>query len=154
MTMPNDPTTTPSGEADMPQIGKTGRGRSAQNLDPAGEVDKAVGAVASAASSSLKEARTFLDKDQAKQMANKAKDTAAETLSTLTDRVNAVRDQVQHQAEVARDWAKKQAEQAADAAKQLHAERPVLVISVSAATALLVGLAAGFVIGRATADEY
>ena len=40
------------------------------------------------------------------------------------------------------------------AAKQLHAERPLLVISVSAATALVVGLAAGFVIGRATADEY
>jgi ElaB/YqjD/DUF883 family membrane-anchored ribosome-binding protein len=154
MTMANDPTTTPSGEADMPQIGKSGRGRPTQNLDPAGEVDQAIGAVASAASSSLKEARTFLDKDKAKQMADKAKDSAAETLSALTDRVNAVRDQVQQSADAARDWAKKQAGSAAEAAKQLHAERPVLVISVSAATALVVGLTAGFIIGRATADEY
>ena len=177
--MTNDPTTTPGGEADMPLSGsKTGRGgRSAsrapypgmmgdgteeQNLnqtgDPSariteGEVDKAFGA-GSAAASSLKEPRTFLDKDQAKQMANKAKDTAAETFSALTDKVNSVRDQVQASADAARDWAKKQAGSAAEGAKQLHAERPVLVLSVSAGAALAVGLLAGFVIGRATADDY
>jgi ElaB/YqjD/DUF883 family membrane-anchored ribosome-binding protein len=146
--MTNDPTTTSAGEAGLSQTGKSSRSR------VEGEVDEALGEVASAASRTVKEARSFLDKDQAKRMAGKAKDTAAETLSTLTDRVNAVRDQVQHSAEAARDWAKKQAESTAEAAKQLHAERPVLVISVSAATALVVGLAAGFVIGRATADEY
>jgi ElaB/YqjD/DUF883 family membrane-anchored ribosome-binding protein len=177
MTMPNDPTTTPGGEADMPQTGsqsgsKTGRGRSAsrvpypemmgdgteeQNLNQAGdpsariaegEVDQAFGAA------SRKESRTFLDKDQARQMADKAKDATAETLSTLTDKVNALRDQVQSSAEAARDWSRRQAESAADAAKELHAERPLLVLSVSAGAALAVGLLAGFVIGRATADDY
>jgi ElaB/YqjD/DUF883 family membrane-anchored ribosome-binding protein len=177
--MTNDPTTTPGGEADMPLSGsKTGRGgRSAsrapypemmgdgteeQNLnqtgDPSariteGEVDKAFGTAASAASRTLEEARTFMDKD-ARQMAGKAKDAAAETLSGLTDKVNAARDQVQHSAEAARDWAKKQAEQAADSAKRLQAERPMAVLSVSAGAALAVGLLAGFVIGRATADDY
>jgi ElaB/YqjD/DUF883 family membrane-anchored ribosome-binding protein len=144
--MTNDPTTTSAGDAGLSQTGKGSRIE--------GEVDEALGEVASAASRTVKEARSFLDKDHAKRMAGKAKDTAAETLSTLTDRVNAARDQVQHSAEAARDWAKKQAESTAEAAKQLHAERPLLVISVSAATALAVGLAAGFVIGRATADEY
>jgi ElaB/YqjD/DUF883 family membrane-anchored ribosome-binding protein len=170
--MTNDPTTTPGGEADMPSTGKSGRGRSAsrasypgmmgdgteeQNLNQAGdpsarisegEVDQAFGA------GSPKEPRTFLDQDQARQMADKAKDTAAETLSTLTEKVNAVRDQVQSSAEAARDWARRQADSAMDGAKQLHAERPVLVLSVSAGAALAVGLLAGFVIGRATADDY
>jgi ElaB/YqjD/DUF883 family membrane-anchored ribosome-binding protein len=174
--MSNDPTTTPAGEADTPQTGKTGR-RSAskvpypemmgdeteeQNLnqvgDPSariteGEVDQAFGSQSSA-SRSLKEPRAFLDKDQARQMADKAKDTAAETLSALTGTVNAMRDQVQQSAEAARDWAKKQADSTAEAAKQLHAERPVLVLSVSAGAALAVGLLAGFVIGRATSDDY
>ena len=168
--MSNDPTTTPAGEADMSSPGKTGRSRSAskvsypemmgdgteeQNLNQAGdpsaritegEVDQAFGA--------RREPRTFLDTDQARQMADKARDTAAETLSTLTDKVNAARDQVQQSAEAARDWAKKQAGSAAESAKQLHAERPVLVISMSAGIALGIGLLAGFVIGRATADEY
>jgi ElaB/YqjD/DUF883 family membrane-anchored ribosome-binding protein len=174
--MSNDPTTTPTGEADMPPTGKAGR-RSAskvpypemmgdeteeQNLnqvgDPSariteGEVDQAF-AGKSSASGSLKEPRTFLDKDQARQMADKAKDTATETLSALTGTVNAVRDQVQQSAEAARDWAKRRADSTAEAAKQLHAERPVLVLSVSAGAALAVGLLAGFVIGRATADDY
>lgn len=168
--MANDPTTTPAGDA-----GKTGRGRSKvsypemmgdgteeQNLnqrgDPSariteGEVDQAFAAGSSAAAASLKEPRTFLDKE-ARQMAGKAKDAAAETLSALTGTVNAVRDQVQQSAEAARDWAKKRADSTAEAAKQLHAERPVLVLSVSAGAALAVGLLAGFVIGRATADDY
>jgi ElaB/YqjD/DUF883 family membrane-anchored ribosome-binding protein len=175
--MSNDPTTTPAGEADMPQTGKTGRGRSAskvpypemmgdeteeQNLNQAGdpsaritegEVDQAFEGKSSA-SRSLKEPRTFLDKDQARQMAGQAKDAAADTLSALTDKVNVVRDQVQQSAEAARDWAKRRADSTAEAAKQLHAERPVLVLSVSAGAALAVGLLAGFVIGRATADDY
>jgi ElaB/YqjD/DUF883 family membrane-anchored ribosome-binding protein len=180
MTMTNDPNTTPGGEADMPLSGsKTGRGgRSGsrvpypgmmgdgteeQNLNQAGdpsarisegEVDRAFGSAASAASRTLKEARTFLDKDQAKQIADKAKDAAAETLSTLAEKANAVRDQMQSSAEAARDWAKKQADSAVDGAKQLHAERPMVVLSVSAGAALAVGLLAGFVIGRATADDY
>jgi len=168
--MTNDPTTTPGGEADMPMAGKTGRGRSAgrvsypemmgdgteeQNLNQVGdpsarigesEVDEAFGAAG--------EKRSFLDKDQAGRMADKAKDTAADTLSALSDTVNAVREQVQSSAEAARDWAKKQAGSAAESAKQLHAERPVMVLTVSAGAALAVGLLAGFVIGRATADDY
>jgi len=174
MTMSNDPTTTPGGEADMPSTGKSARGRPGrasypemmgdgteeQNLnqpgDPSariteGEVDEAFG-------SSRREPRTFIDKDQARQTANmladKTKDTAAETLSSLTGAVNAVRDQVQQSAEAARDWTRKQAGAAAESAKQLHAERPVLVLSVSAGAALAVGLLAGFVIGRATSDDY
>lgn len=164
--MTNDPTTTAAG-------GKAGRGRSTsgvsypgmmgdgteeQNLnqvgDPSarigeGEVDQAFGS-----GQSMGETRTFLDKDEARRLAGKAKDAAADTLSGLTDKVNTVRDQVQSSAEAARDWTRKQAESAADAAKQLHAERPVLVLSVSAGAALAVGLLAGFVIGRATADDY
>ncbi len=178
--MANDPTTPPGG-ADMPQTGRTGRGRpkvsypemmgdgtEEQNLnqvgDPSarireGEVDQAF------AARSTTEPRTFLDKDQAqqmadtakeeaRQMADKAKDAAAETLSTLTEKVNALRDQVQHSADAAREWARKQADSTADAAKRLQAERPVMLLSVSAGAALAVGLLAGFVIGRATADDY
>ena len=175
--MSNDPTTTPAGEADMISTGKSGRGRSAsragypemmgdgteeQNLnqvgDPSariteGEVEQAFGGQSSA-SGSQKEPRTFLDTDKARQMADKAKEAAADTLSTLTDKVSAARDQVQQSAEAAREWARKQAGSAAESAKQLHAERPVLVISLSAGIALGVGLLAGFVIGRATADDY
>ena len=164
--MTNDPTTTPAGEANMPQTGKTGRGRSAsrasypgmmgdgteeQNLDQQGdpsarigegEVDQAF-AGQPPGSQGTSEPRSFMDKEA-----------RAETLSALTDKVNAVRDQVQSSAEAARDWARRQADSAADSAKRLQAERPVLVLSVSAGAALAVGLLAGFVIGRATADDY
>ena len=163
--MTNDPTTTtPAGKAGRGRStssaaypGMMGDGTEEQNLnqvgDPSariseGEVDQAF------AASSPKEPRSFLDKDQAKQMAGKAKDVAADTLSGLTDKVNAIRDQVQSSADAARDWSRKQAGAAADAAKELHAERPILVLSVSAGAALAVGLLAGFVIGRATADDY
>jgi len=177
--MTNDPTTTPDGEADMAQTGlKSGRGRQAgsrasypgmmgdgteeQNLgqigDPSArigqdEVQQAFGGSASA-SMAAREPRTFLDKDAALEMADKAKDAAADKLSALTDKVNAMRDQMQQSAEAARDWARKQADSAAGAAKQLHADKPVLVLSVSAGAALAVGLLAGFVIGRSTADDY
>jgi ElaB/YqjD/DUF883 family membrane-anchored ribosome-binding protein len=175
MTMSNDPTTTPSSQADTPSTGRSVRGRSAgrvsypemmgdgteeQNLNQAGDPSARIGAgevgqaFAASASSALKEARTFLDKDKARQMADKAKDTAAETLSTLTNTFKSVREQVQHSAEAAGDWAKKQAGSAAESAKQLHAERPVMVLSVSAGAALAVGLLAGFAIGRATANDY
>ena len=174
--MTNDPTTTPSSQSDLAQGGlKTSRSRSAnsragvpypemmgdeteeQNLNQVGdpsariredEVDQAFGAGGS------KESRSFLDKDAAREMADKAKDTAADTLSALTDKVNAMRDQVQQSADAARDWAAKRAGEAKDAAVQLHTDKPVLVLSVSAGAALAVGLLAGFVIGRATADEY
>lgn len=164
--MSNDPTITPGAEADMPSTGKRSRSASRvpypemmgdeteeQNLnqtgDPSariteGEVDQAFAG----------ESRTFLDKDQAGQMAGKAKDAAAETLTSLGDKVGAVRDQVQRSAEAAGDWARKRAGATAEAAKELHAERPVLVLSVSAGAALAVGLLVGFVVGRATADDY
>jgi ElaB/YqjD/DUF883 family membrane-anchored ribosome-binding protein len=178
MTMANDPTT-PAGGGDMPQTGRTARGRPAgrvgypetmgdeQNPNPVGDPSARTGEgeVGRAfAAQSVNEPRTFLEndeaqqmadkaKDEAQQMAGKAKDAAAETLSTLTERVNALRDQVQHSAEAARDWAKRRADSTADAAKRLQAERPVVVLSVSAGAALVVGLLAGFVIGRATADD-
>ena len=169
--MTNDPTTTPAGEADMSASGKTGR-RSAsrvpypemmgdeteeQNLNQVGDPSARIteGEVNEAfAATSRKEPRSFMDNDQTTPMAAKAKGAAADTLSTLTDKVNTARDQVQQSAEAARDWAKKQADSAVDGAKQLHAERPVLVLSVSAGVALAMGLLAGFVIGRATADDY
>jgi ElaB/YqjD/DUF883 family membrane-anchored ribosome-binding protein len=88
--------------------------------------------------------------DQAEDAADEAKDVAAEKISALTDRVNAMRDQVQHSAESARVWAMKQA----DAAKQTASEKPVLVVSASAGVALAVGLFAGFLIGRATVDDF
>jgi ElaB/YqjD/DUF883 family membrane-anchored ribosome-binding protein len=155
MTMTNDPTTTPAGEADMPQTGKTGRGRSAsrasypgmmgggaeeQNVNQGGDPSARIG---EGEVDQVSEPRSFMDKEA-----------RAETLAALTDKVNAVRDQVQSSAEAARDWARRQADSAADSAKRLHAERPVLVLSVSAGAALAVGLLAGFVIGRATADDY
>jgi hypothetical protein len=68
---------------------------------------------------------------------------------TLKERGAAVRDQVADSAEAVRLWAGEQAL----AAKRTAAEKPVLVVSLSAATALAIGLAAGFVLGRATADD-
>jgi ElaB/YqjD/DUF883 family membrane-anchored ribosome-binding protein len=166
--MTNDPTPTPNGQADA---AKTSRTRAAsnrssvpypemmgdeteeQNLNQIGdpsariredEVDQAFGSGANL------ESRSFA----AREMADKAKDAAAEKLSALTDKVNAMRDQVQQSADAARDWANKQAGAAKDAAVQLHTDKPVLVLTVSAGAALAVGLLAGFVIGRATADDY
>jgi ElaB/YqjD/DUF883 family membrane-anchored ribosome-binding protein len=148
MTMANDPIP-PAGPSDLDPSGKTVRGRASGRVSYPEMLGDGT------------EPRTFLDKDEAKQlageakqMAQKAKDATAETLSTLTDRVNAIRDQMQKSADAARDWAQKQAGSTADAAKRLQAERPVMVLSVSAGAALAVGLLAGFVIGRATADEY
>jgi hypothetical protein len=174
--MSNDPTTAPTGEANMAQAGaKSSRSRSSsvrhpgmmgdgteeQNLgqvgDPSARIsqDEVQQAFGGAQGSALtKEPRSFVDKDAAMDMAGKAKDAASEKLSALTDKVNAMRDQMQQSADAARDWAAKQAGAAKDAAVQLHAEKPVLVLSASAGAALAVGLLAGFVIGRATADDY
>jgi ElaB/YqjD/DUF883 family membrane-anchored ribosome-binding protein len=174
--MSNDPTTTPAGEADMPlktsrsrssgvrHPGMMGDGTEEQNLgeigDPAArigeaEVQQAFGRSQAAAAG---EPRSFMDKDaaldMAGDMAGKAKDAAADKLSALTDKVNAMRDQMQQSADAARDWASRKAGAAKDAAVQLHTEKPVLVLSASAGAALAIGLLAGFVIGRATADDY
>lgn len=67
--------------------------------------------------------------------------------SIISDKFTAAREQAKQSAEAARDWAARQAA----AAKLTAAEKPVLVVSLSAATALAVGLALGFVLGRATA---
>ena len=165
--MTNDPTTTPAGEADLSQAKSVRRNRAnapypemmgdeteEQNLNQVGDPSARIGEgeVRQAFSTASAEARTFADR------ADKA---AGETLSALTDKVNAVkdqvqqstqtlRDQVQRSGQAARDWAAKQA----DSAKQLQSDKPVLVLSVSAGAALAVGLLAGFVIGRATADDY
>jgi ElaB/YqjD/DUF883 family membrane-anchored ribosome-binding protein len=175
--MSNDPTTTPSGESDMPQSSvKSSRSRSSnranapypemmgdgteeQNLnqvgDPSARIrEDEVDAAFAGSSGAPREPRSFIDKEKAMDAANTAKDAAVEKLSAMTQKVNAVRDQVQQSAGAAREWAVKQADAAAGAAKQLHTDKPVLVLSVSAGAALAVGLLAGFVIGRATADEY
>ena len=182
--MSNDPTTTPTGESDMPSTstknsrsrsntrytGMMGDGTEEQNLGQVGDPSARIGqdevqaafggSQASGAQSSgaLKEPRSFMDKDAALEkagdMAGKAKDAATEKLSALTDKVNAMRDQMQQSADAARDWATKQAGAAKDAAVQLHTEKPILVLSASAGAALAVGLLAGFVIGRATAEDY
>jgi ElaB/YqjD/DUF883 family membrane-anchored ribosome-binding protein len=147
-----------------------GDGTEEQNLGQVGdpsarigqdEVQEAFGgskAAGAQGSGVMKEPRSFMDKDaalnMAGDMAGKAKDAAADKLSALTDKVNAMRDQMQQSADAARDWASKKAGAAKDAAVQLHTDKPVLVLSVSAGAALAVGLLAGFVLGRATADEY
>jgi ElaB/YqjD/DUF883 family membrane-anchored ribosome-binding protein len=165
--MSNDPTiTSKSGRgraanspSSVPYPEMMGDGTEEQNLNQIGnpsarisedEVNQAFGGSAGS------EPRSFIDRE-ARELADKAesaKDSAAEKLSALTDKVNAMRDQVQQSADAARDWASKQAGAAKDAAVQLHTDKPVLVLSVSAGAALAVGLLAGFVIGRATADEY
>lgn len=174
--MTNDPTTTPAGEADMSLGAKSSRSRTAnnrsgasypgmmgdgteeQNLNQAGDPSARIGQdevqQAFAGSKPGMEPRSFLDKEGAMDMAGKAKDAAADKLSALTDKVNAMRDQMQQSAEAARGWATKQAGAAKDAAVQLHDDKPLLVLSVSAGTALAVGLLAGFIVGRATADDY
>src|SRR5665213_1079893 len=118
--MSNDPTTTPTGEADMPQAGaKSGRGRSTPRytgmMGDGTEVEQAFSG-GSQAAGAMKEPRSFLDKDAAMDMAGKAKDAATEKLSVLTDKVNAMRDQMQQSADAARDWATKKAGAARDAA--------------------------------------
>jgi len=67
---------------------------------------------------------------------------------SLKEKGAVVRDQVASSAAAVRGWAADQAV----VARQTASDRPVLVISASAGTALAVGLALGFLIGRATAD--
>jgi hypothetical protein len=69
--------------------------------------------------------------------------------ASLKERSAAVRDHVANSAEAVRGWAGDQA----NAAKRVAAEKPVLVVSASAVTALAIGLGLGFVLGRATADD-
>jgi ElaB/YqjD/DUF883 family membrane-anchored ribosome-binding protein len=148
--MNNDPTITGGGDGDLgkgprtrprsgaPFAGMLGEGAEEQIGHVGEEAQQAFSAAAA-------EARSFTDK----------------SVSALTDKVNAVKDQVQQSTQVlrdqaqksgqaARDWAMKQA----DSAKQLQSDKPMLVLSVSAGAALAVGLVAGFVIGRVTADDY
>jgi ElaB/YqjD/DUF883 family membrane-anchored ribosome-binding protein len=72
----------------------------------------------------------------------------ADRWAALKERGAAVRDHVADSAEAVRNWAADQAE----VAKRATAEKPVLVVSVSAGTALAVGLAIGFLLGRASND--
>jgi uncharacterized protein YukE len=110
---------------------------------------KAVAAKASRAASQVaSEAREFAGKADAYY--DEAIEEAEEQLSSLADKVAALRDQVAQSADAARAWAGRKA----DAALQTAQDKPVLVVSASAGIALAVGLMAGFVIGRATADEF
>jgi hypothetical protein len=71
---------------------------------------------------------------------------AADRWGSLKERGAAVREQVASSADAVRDWAAAKAE----LARQTAADKPVLAISLSAGTALAVGLAIGFVLGRAS----
>ena len=164
--MTNDPTlTSKSGRgrvsnsrSSVPYPEMMGDGTEEQNLNQIGDPSARIteDEVDQAFSTAGREARSFIDREahELGDKAESAKDSAAEKLSALTDKVNAMRDQVQQSADAARDWASKQAGAAKDAAVQLHSDKPVLVLSVSAGAALAIGLLAGFIVGRATADEY
>ncbi len=158
--MSNDPTTTPSGKAGRgraasrrsatPYPGMMGDGTEEQNLDQVGDPSARIDEEeVDAAFATPPAKRPFLDKEKLKDAADKAKDIAADKISALTDRVNALREEVDQSTETARAWAAKQAQ----AAKQTVTRKPVLVVSASAGVALAVGLVAGFLIGRATADQ-
>jgi ElaB/YqjD/DUF883 family membrane-anchored ribosome-binding protein len=161
--MTDDITTTPAGRgranarSGISHPGMMGDGTEEQNLNEIGDPSARIGEAevnAAFGSGPTGQPRSFLDKGAAADLAGKAKDATAEKLSALTDKVNAMRDQVQQSADAAREWAVKQAGSAKDAAQQLHEEKPLLVLSVSAGAALAVGLLAGFIVGRATADDY
>ena len=70
--------------------------------------------------------------------------------SSLRERGDAIREQVASSAEAVKGWASAKAE----LARQTAAEKPALVISLSAGVALAAGLAIGFVLGRASDDYY
>lgn len=163
--MTNDPTTADGNS----HPGMMGDGTEEQNLNQRGnpsaritndEVQAAFGGGNGKTGTVAAEARSFKQKakaavSDAKDMADDYYDEASEIvddrISALTDRIAVMRDQVQQSAEAARDWAMRQA----DAAKQTAQDKPMLVLSVGAGVAMAVGLMAGFVIGRATADyEY
>jgi hypothetical protein len=78
-----------------------------------------------------------------------AEDAATDAWSGLKDRATAVREHLEQSAESVRAWAAEQGR----VAKQTAADKPVLVVSASAGTALAVGLAVGVLLGRATADD-
>jgi len=146
--------------------GMMGDGTEEQNLNQRGnpsaritndEVQAAFGGGNGKAGTVAAEARSFKQKakaavssakDKADDYYDEASQVADERMSALTDRISSMRDQVQQSAEAARDWAVRQA----DAAKQTAQDKPMLVLSVGAGVAMAVGLMAGFVIGRATAD--
>lgn len=81
------------------------------------------------------EARSFEDESDARW-------------NSLKDRAADVRDHLAGSASAVRDWAANQAQ----AVKQTAADKPMLVVSLSAGTALAIGLAVGFVLGRASDD--
>jgi hypothetical protein len=66
----------------------------------------------------------------------------------LNERVLAAKDWAAEKAGVAREWTQEKAGQV----KEVLSDERVTVISISAATALAVGLAVGFLVGRASAD--
>ena len=75
-------------------------------------------------------------------------ESAAEGWTSLKDRAAGVREHLADSAGAVRDWAADQAQ----AAKRTASDKPLLVVSVSAGAALAVGLAVGFLIGRASDD--
>jgi hypothetical protein len=77
-------------------------------------------------------------------------DDGGDRWSSLRERGDAIRDHVASSAEAVREWASAKA----DLARQTAADKPVLVVSLSAGVALAAGLAIGFVLGRASDDYY
>jgi hypothetical protein len=123
--------------------GMMGDGTEEQNLgqvgNPAARVTEADVDEAFAGKAG-KEARSFKGDDE--PLAKRAK-------AALEERGSAIRDQVARSAQTAQAWAGEQS----DAAQRVVWEKPLLVLSVSAGTALALGLAAGFLLGRITAED-
>ena len=153
--MTQDSTTTPIGQTDL-HPGMMGDGTEEQNLNQTGNPSARIKQdEVDAAFARAPETRSFATDDEDgddyyAEASEGPDDDDADRLSFLADSVTAIRDQVQQSAEAARAWASRQAA----AAKQTAADKPVLVVSASAGAALAIGLAIGFIVGRASADEY
>jgi hypothetical protein len=129
---------TPKSTMNDPHTGMMGDGTEEQNLDQRGDPEARI-------------AQDEVEEGFAERRAPEARsfdEDSAEGWSSLKDRAANVRDHLAGSASAMRDWTANQAQ----AAKQTAADKPVLVLSLSAGTALTVGLAVGFVLGRASDD--
>jgi ElaB/YqjD/DUF883 family membrane-anchored ribosome-binding protein len=147
--MTDDPTTTPSGQADIVHYKTPGEERppfpemmgdqtEEQNLGQTGDPAARIG-----------EAEVDAAFAHAPDAPRPIHGEVAEGLSVLTEKVEAVRGQLQQSADAARAWVSKQA----GAARQTVSDKPVLTASATAGVALAVGVAVGFVLGRAMTED-
>ncbi|MDB5460793.1 MAG: hypothetical protein JWO72_2534 [Caulobacteraceae bacterium] len=130
---------TPTSTMDDPHPGMMGDGTEEQNLGQRGTPGARITA------DEIDEAFNGQRRGEARSFAS---DEQSDRWAALKEHGAAVRDHVANSAEAVRDWAAAQAQ----IAKQTAADKPVLVVSLSAGTALAIGLAVGFVLGRASND--